>query len=316
MNDWVITCADARASISAFRGVVTSWVIESEGRSRELLDGYRNEQELQSLDGYRAALMAPWSNRIEDARYSFGGKEYDLGADPSGLREALHGLYASANFELVGRRADSITIEAHNQGVPGYPWPTKLQATYTLREGGRLELELRCTNCAEQAIKVGLGWHPYLAYQGEGEAKVDIPARTQVKVDEALIPVPGKEAFVDRNGNRQIAFEGLAGIDLAYTNLVPDPDGVVRTRLTHPDGSVTTLEGLLEGGRLGCGIVHIFTGDTLRYRPGKSFAMEPCHFMTNAFNRAEVADEPLLQPGQTRVLRAALVHCPSYPQQD
>ena len=118
MNDWVITCADARASISAFRGVVTSWVIESEGRSRELLDGYRNEQELQSLDGYRAALMAPWSNRIEDARYSFGGKEYYLGADPSGLREALHGLYASANFELVGRRADSITCLLYTSPSP------------------------------------------------------------------------------------------------------------------------------------------------------------------------------------------------------
>ncbi|WCE46893.1 aldose 1-epimerase [Winkia neuii] len=308
MNDWVISCADARASVSAFRGVVTSWIIERDGVEHELIDGYCTEAEMQSLDGYRGALMAPWSNRISDARFTFENEEFDLGVDPSGLREGLHGLYASATFSLVRLLPDSVTIEAENQGVPGYLWPTKLQATYTIREGGRLELELRCTNCSDRAIKVGLGWHPYLAYQGSGPCTVDIPARTKVNVDDALIPLQEPHTFSDRGEERRIDFEGLAGIDLAYTNLVPDPDGVVRTRLTHPDGSVTTLEGLLEGGKDGVGIIHIFTGDTLQYRPGESFAMEPCHFMTDAFNREAVGDTALLQPGHTRELRAALIH--------
>lgn len=116
MNDWVISCADARASVSAFRGVVTSWIIERDGVEHELIDGYCTEAEMQSLDGYRGALMAQWSNRISDARFTFENEEFDLGVDPSGLREGLHGLYASATFSLVRLLPDSVTIEAEKSG--------------------------------------------------------------------------------------------------------------------------------------------------------------------------------------------------------
>ena len=69
--------------------------------------------------------MAPWSNRIQNARYTWMGQEYDLGPAPDGSREANHGLMLNTDFERIddGQDPASLTLHTVTGGVEGYPWP-------------------------------------------------------------------------------------------------------------------------------------------------------------------------------------------------
>ena len=84
-------------------------------------------------------------------------------------------------------------------------------------------------------------------------------------------------------------------IDAAYTDLVPDPDGITRTRLRDPrTGLALTI--WQRGGR----IMHVFTGDTVAREPRSSIALEPVELLTDAFNRPDCLDALVLAPGAHR----------------
>ena len=68
-------------------------------RTVHVLDGYRDAQEARDMDGFRNAVMAPWSNRLRDGKYSFQGREYDFAGKTVGGSLALHGLVADQPFE-------------------------------------------------------------------------------------------------------------------------------------------------------------------------------------------------------------------------
>ena len=121
--------ANASVSTIAYRGAVeTRWTVptcDAGGQMQgevDVLDGYRNEDELEVFDGYRGALLAPWSNRIREATYCHGGQTYDCGPNENGVREALHGLVAKSDYELVRQEADRVVLRTRVDS-PVYPQP-------------------------------------------------------------------------------------------------------------------------------------------------------------------------------------------------
>lgn len=308
---WVLTDgAGARLVVARTGATALSWQVPGpDGEPVELLDGYRSAAELRAADGYRGAVLAPWSNRLRGSRYRWLGREHDLGgaADPEGL----HGLVCHVPWGRVeGDDPDAETLEVWTPVAPsaGYPFAVQVRATYALGRGTdgahRLGLTLTAVNLSDETAPVGLGWHPYVRLgDGVDALRLHVPARTHVRTDAALLPLPGAAA----REPAVAAFDplGATRLDDAFTDLRADDDGVVRTVLRAPSGASVTLEQAPTAR-----VVHVFTGDALRRDPRASVALEPCEHVADAFNRPELTEALRLEPGRRRILEAALVYRP------
>lgn len=324
---WRIGLDGSVARIGSRGGIALSWSVPGpSGRLIELLDGYRDREERRRANGARQALLAPWSNRIHQSRYHWDGRDFDLGPDADGVREGLHGLALDAGFELVEQTDSALTLRTTVEH-PEYPGVLRVSAKYELghttsAEGDdewSLHLTLSARNIGEVDAPIGLGWHPYLRwFSGSEGARVEFPAAWQVLTDDAQIPLPQTAAFEAVEGGR-VVIETPANLDTAWTGLSAR-GGIAALSVEHPGGGRTTLEtdvrlneaesvvpGVFEG-QPGIGVFHIFTGEGLADRPGRSMAVEYCQFLTDAYNRPDLSDALRVSPGATRTMRVRLVH--------
>lgn len=285
----------------------------ADGR-HEWADGYRDGADFESLKGSRFAIMVPFANRIDQARYTFEGHPYDMQPGVEASRGIRHGFVRDAMFQLLSAQADEAqarVVLAYDgirpQRHPGYPFAIDVRVTFTLREGA-LDLLVEMHNVGDSAAPCFFGWHPYLrpGRQTRPDAwALSVPARYSVRVDADLLPLPGERAYVPLDDCpaldfREAAAIGSRRIDAAFAGLLPDADGCVRTRLRDPvgGGEVTMWQH--------SGVALVFTGDTLSRDPRSSVALEPMQAMTNAFNRDDSADTVTLAAGERRAYHCGL----------
>jgi len=273
------------------------------------IDGYVDEDELVSQDGVRSGVMAPFSNRIRNGTYRFDGEQHDLlPGVPEGERRIYHGFLREMDCDVVSADATDTDVRVHlatrkiRPGTfAGYPFAVDLEVTYILTGAG-LTLKITGRNVGDRAAPYGSGWHPYfrVGTHDIDRLELHVPAQTAIRTDDELIPLDGERAFVPvAEHGRPIfgtpAVLGDAVIDAAYTDLVPDPDGVTRTRVRDPEtGLALTIW------QRGGNIMHLFTGDTVAREPRTSIALEPVELMTDAFNRPDCQDALTLLPGAQR----------------
>ncbi len=128
-------------------------------------------------------VLFPFPNRIQDARFSFGGQEYRLPVNSK--PHAIHGFAIQADWEVVEHVANEsgATLAGRYQLSRQSPemrphWPTDavLDLRYTLA-GRRLTLDVGVTNPTADPLPYGFGIHPYfqLPLQPGGD-----PARTRI----------------------------------------------------------------------------------------------------------------------------------------
>jgi aldose 1-epimerase len=316
-STWVLTHPDgARLVVAETGATVLSWQAPgADGELVELVDGYESAAELAEQDGYRNAVLVPWSNRVRAGRYTFDGVEHTLSTDGNG--EAIHGLLTTAPFsraqvsvrdsDLAVRLVASIAPEQYR----GYPFSLDVAVSYALGVGSegesRLGVEITVTNTGPTAAPVALGWHPYLRLPGHGtidDLEVVVPARSRVLTDDAKIPLTGEAGLAGVASPVRLSLGGVS-LDQAFTDLVPDDDGVVATVLRSP-GTGESLT--VEQDPFEARSVHLFTGDALHRGPRASLAVEPTGFVADAFNRADAAEALALAPGAQRQLVSDIVY--------
>ncbi|MFH5823556.1 aldose 1-epimerase [Georgenia sp. AZ-5] len=317
---WVLTHPDgARLEVAERGATLLSWQAPgADGTPVDLVDGYLSAAELSAQDGYRGAVLAPWTNRVRGASYSFDGAEHRLEPAATGRDEALHGLLTQARWRRAAATfSDSdrmlrLTATIDPDTYPGYPFSLEVTATYSLGLGSegesRLGLELVAVNTGEAPAPVALGWHPYLRLPGHetiDDLVLEIPARSRVLTDFSLIPLPGEQAYAGVAAPVRYAPLGGTRLDDAFTHLVPDDGGVVATvlRSTRTGESLTVEQEPVQAT-----VVHVFTGDALVRGARASVAVEPCQTMADAFNRPDSADAVVLAPGQARQLVSDIVY--------
>lgn len=325
---WMLKAGNDSVSIAEIGATVLDWQVEDdfqvlgegpqpgEGaqalqrRTVHVVDGYRDADELRNMNGFRNAVMAPWSNRLRDGKYNFQGREYDFKGKTIGGPLALHGLVADQPFELVESGEDFLRAKVQVPKIEAYPFEVEVEVTYRLlADPHRLELDLVARNRGEEDAPITLGWHPYLTCQG-GSAettKITVPSQVRIQADKNLIPKPGVKGFSTQT--YPVTLVHRRDIDWGMTSLVEE-NGVATAVVDHVDGSQTAVE--LRGARqgLGLGSFQIYTGQDLGYRRGISVAVEPLLAMTDAFNRPECEDLITVGPGQAQELHAALEHRP------
>jgi aldose 1-epimerase len=286
-----------------------------DGAVRQLVDGYRDSAELESRPSSRFAIMAPFANRIADARYMFDGKSYDLQPGVEGAqRTSRHGFVRGEDFDIAAQHVDAdgahatfATSASRPGAFDGYPFAIDLAVTYTLDASG-LTLLVSMRNVGDTAAPCFFGWHPYFRV-GDGDIdtwELQIPAKTLVRTDADYIPLPGADAYQSLDdAPSALDFRlakpiGATEINHAYADLLHDADGRARTSLCDP---ATGVRIHLWQER---GVMLAFTADTVTRDVRRSVALEPMESMSNAFNRPDCAKAIRLEPGEERQFRCGV----------
>lgn len=287
----------------ALRGAtLLSWQIAGAAGVVDLVDGYASPEELASQDGVRNGILAPFPNRVRDARYDFAGVQHDL-APGSRDRLIYHGFLRQLDLSLdrvdVGNDEVRVALaskELRPGRCAGYPFAVDVAVEYVFRPTS-VDVEITGSNVGEDAAPYASGWHPYfrLPVGVVDDWTLTIPAEQAICVDESLIPLPDEAAYAPVTGDRdyrQARRVGSAVIDRGWSSLSADHDGRSRTTLIDPTGNRLTVW-------QETGLMHVFTGDTLARDRRRSIALEPVEVMTDAFNRGNVN----LKPGESRTFR-------------
>jgi aldose 1-epimerase len=218
-----------------YRAVVTESgatlrVLEYAGRP--VLHGFA-EDEMSGAG--RGQLLVPWPNRIRDGRYTFEGRELQLGLTEPSRGNASHGLARWAAWTPEEHAASSVSLGYRLMAQSGYPWTVDLHVLYDLSADG-LTVTQTATNLSDRPAPYASGAHPYLS-AGDGPVdgwELTLPASTRLLSDERQLPV-GEEDVAGTAYDFRIARPvGDLRLDDAFGGLERDADGVATALVCHP----------------------------------------------------------------------------------
>jgi aldose 1-epimerase len=170
-------------------------VLNKNGRNHSLLDGYKSEEEFatQRLKNFKGSKLFPFPNRINQAQYTFEGKNYSLEKNFPQENNAIHGLVLETNFtvknELANEAEARLELTYRSEGDSrGYPFRYELSITYTLSPTG-FSCTTKAINTSDTEMPVGDGWHPYFKTGIQlNDLFLQLPSDEILETDEKLIP--------------------------------------------------------------------------------------------------------------------------------
>jgi aldose 1-epimerase len=297
------------AEIAYEGATLLSWrpISADGGEGEDLVDGYSTPAELQSQNGVRNGILAPFTNRIPDGQFSFGGQAHRI--EPVLAHETLvfHGFARALPFALAqsleenGAHILVLRTEISPADFKGYPYRLAIEVEYRFA-GHEVTIDIRGVNLDDRPLPFAAGWHPYFRLPGAtsiDDLLLTLPSRTTIETDEDLIPLRDAQGGIVKRDDTRFLYAPLSGhvLDVCFTDLIASENGLYETRLEnrHDGSSLTVWQ---ERGHM-----HVFTGDTLARDRRRSIALEPVETPTNAFNHRELADAITLHPGETRSFR-------------
>lgn len=102
--------------------------------------------------GGRAPIMFPICGRFFGGKYTYLGKEYEMGS---------HGIARHSEFELKNQEKSKITLSlvGNEETKKAYPFDFIFDVTFSLKDSSIL-VEYKVTNTDEKELIFGLGGHP------------------------------------------------------------------------------------------------------------------------------------------------------------
>ena len=157
-------------------------------------------------------LLAPFSNRLTDARFSFEGQDYQLQANADG-GFAIHGCVRKRPWTLREQTADRLQLSLRTHEFPDldFPFPFEVLVTYEITED-TLSASLAMTNTGSAPMPAGLGFHPYFQrslFDPAENAELRFSATgayTSLSPEEAAAPLQPEQKF---SPSRAIPPEGF-----------------------------------------------------------------------------------------------------------
>ena len=250
---------------------------------RPLLAGYEPDQLPPAGAGQ---LLAPWPNRIEGGRYSFGGTEYFLALTEPARSNAIHGLTRWTAWTVVQHDASAVRLRSAPHGYQGYPFSVEIEAEYRLDPAEGLRVAITAHNRGSHAAPYGTGCHPYLTVGAPAvdECELTLPARSWLPMDDRGIPSGAPEPVDGTDYDfRQPRKIGGTQMDHALTGLSRDGGDRAWAHLAAGSGARVSL-----WAGAGYSWLQVFTGDPLGPdRRRKALAIEPMTCPPNAFVSGE-----------------------------
>lgn len=215
-------------------------VVERGGGLREfvvdgypLVDGYSQRVR---CPGSRGLPLLPWPERFGRDQPTTNEPHVTPGSEP-GRRNALHGFCGVVHAwapRHVG--TDEVTLGVVLSPELGYSFTVDVTITYRLDAAG-LSVRTDATNTGDHSCQWGSGQHPFLTtgIQRIDQLRLQLQAHSVLLTDKWGLPTGTAEIAgtqIDLNDGREI---GRQTLDLTFTDLTRDPDGLAWIALTGPD---------------------------------------------------------------------------------
>lgn len=161
------------------------------------IDGYKHSEEIVNQQ-YKGVLLAPFPNRVAEAKYHFQDQEFSLAINRPKEALALHGLLYNGAFKVLESGANTCSLQYSYQGLAqGYPFPFDLFISYQLEGNGILTISTTTKNIGTDTMPFGLGWHPYFSMnQRIDELQLSFPESKQLLLDDRKIPTGERVTFL------------------------------------------------------------------------------------------------------------------------
>ena len=186
-------------------------------------------------------VLAPWPNRVRDARWTYAGEVQQLDVTDPGRGAAIHGLLRNTAYRVAERADDAVTLAATIHPQHGWPFLLRTTVRYALDDAG-LTVTHGAHNIGSAAAPWAVGAHPYLRV-GDGsldDVTLEVRATHYLELDDRLLPVGVRE--IEPGGPRDVRSpRALGGLDLnvGYQGVVTGREGAAV--LTAPDGARTVV---------------------------------------------------------------------------
>jgi len=227
--------------------------------------------------------MVPFSNRVRNATFRFGGRQITLAKNFPPEPHAIHGHAWQAEWEIVDQKATSITIE-YRHSAGSWPWSYRARQSFILTPAS-LRVQFSVTNQDTRLMPVGFGLHPFFVRTRRVRIRADVAQMW--RNDRNKMPVELVEPPADLTG-RGLNPDGVPldnnFIGFSGSSVIEWPEWRARLRMrTDP---------IFE-----CLVVYTPAGQDF-------FCVEPATNCVDSFNLAERGrlDTGLivLEPGETR----------------
>jgi aldose 1-epimerase len=226
-----------------------SWRPTLDDGPREMLwadPNFTSGQEKPSRSGI--PLLFPFPGRIGQAKYSFGGRDYQLEPNEP-LGNAIHGFALSRPWRVVEQSPARVTGEFQasvDDAAILDRWPSdfRIRVSYEVR-GRELLSDITFDNPDDGPLPCGFGTHTYFR----------LPLAERAAVEETELYAPVSKVWELRDmlatGSKlpitpetDLGGGPLAGrkFDTSYTGLQPAADGLIQTRIHDPKSGRTLTQ--------------------------------------------------------------------------
>ena len=141
-----------------FGGAINSMALKHNDSLVEILNGYNSADELRKNlnTSFKGSNLLPFPNRINNGKYTFEGKDYQLNVNFPHESNAIHGLIFDIPFKVTDKKTDaascSLKLEYSSRPFPGYPFHYLVKIVYTLSEKSGFECTVKISNLTHQAM--------------------------------------------------------------------------------------------------------------------------------------------------------------------
>lgn len=230
--------------------------------------------------------LAPYSNRIRDAKFTFDGQEVQLQpTTKDGLSQ--HGDVRNRPWHVspVGPARLACDFDSCDFTDINWPWAFTVRVEYILH-GPHFDTSITLTNADSRDMPAGVGFHPYFTRLQDGtDPLLSFDAALAYDTDERVLPTGEARPVQAAEDYRTPSRIGERQVDRAYTAW--DQIAV----LDWGERSLTITAD------------NIFSHLIVYTAPDGSLALEPVSHATDAFNLAAQGvagvDMRTLAPGQS-----------------
>lgn len=180
-----------KMEVSALGGrILTLTAPDRDGRFADVLMGLARPEDYVDNHPYYGAFIGRYGNRIGDAKFTLGGKTYEL--EKNNGRNMLHGGFVGFDRRLMTAKVDgeALVLSYHSpDGECGFPGNLDVDVKYELTDDGEVKLTYDAVSDADTLCN--LTNHAYFNIGDDDtvlDQVLDINASRITPVDDELIP--------------------------------------------------------------------------------------------------------------------------------
>jgi len=182
-----------------YGGIIQSLCVrDKNGDLKDVVLGFNSVEEYEGDPEYVGALVGRVANRIKDAKFTLGGKEYQLA--PMEFGNTIHGGVVGYSFRVWENSIenDALVLTLHSpDGDEGFPGNLDVKVIYSFTDDAKLRIDYEAIGDSDTIVN--LTNHVYFNLDGEGSIEnqsLFIDADAFTEMDERFLTT-GKILAVD-----------------------------------------------------------------------------------------------------------------------